>query len=540
MNIKKIICKITLTACLCSAATVTTHAQQRISTAEQRKIIDAALSTVESYEAFATVRDEAIKHNFLELFKNEEVQVYNDLLGVSDAGSMSVARYVERMATLKNKRVSIKNVNKESDPQLGDDQEWHISYSLDKSLNYVNACGIYFNSNTFYGHDYHLTLQMVYDSQKNRCLIESIKGTQENRSYFVITKDDARNERLTYGDQSITFNSYDQAVMKGVMRPALFGYQGNLKPMASLIGDCNIAQISYKAGGGHGRNTSDNRFLAKAHVDFGGGISVDTESGKGVSDDGSSGGLSFGADVGYTLYNSDKFRASILAGVGMSSSTVKLAYGSNNSDASFNSTADVDGDSYTRIYRGLQLSQEVSLSELNIPIYFDAEMVLTDMFSIYANLGIRMSMLSVGSAKASGTCSEIYGNYNSNYTGLELHNGNTDFPNWPFNGFATGSIQFADNDTKPELKSSSAFDILAGAGLRLNIPNSPVAVDLGVNYVMGGKAEFKSEEGGSKGVVTATLDESGKRSTEHINLFDGVTGVKRGGLQVKVGLVLKF
>ena len=54
-----------------SSSMTETFAQQQGGIAFQRRVLDEAISTIEDYESFATVSDEEIQYNFIDLFTDK-------------------------------------------------------------------------------------------------------------------------------------------------------------------------------------------------------------------------------------------------------------------------------------------------------------------------------------------------------------------------------------------------------------------------------------------------------------------------------------
>ena len=117
------------------------------------------------------------------------------------------------------------------------------------------------------------------------------------------------------------------------------------------------------------------------------------------------------------------------------------------------------------------------------------------------------------------------------------------------NGFGnqTFSNKTLDNEELLDISKFTA-DAFAGLGFRINIPQTPLVVDLGVNYQMGlmdvVKANSKAvalsgKTDDSHALVYNTI--SGTNSKEHLrNLTESLSNVKRQTLLFSAGLILKF
>ena len=164
---------------LCGFVTVVS-AQSQSSLVKQRYVLDEAISTIEDYESFATVSDDETQYNFVNLFTNENSQVYNDLLGISSGESLTAKDYSNKLNEgLRNKKATIKNIKKER--MWYENDSWRVKFSFDKTLSYTNKCGIYFSSKEFYDEEYHLVATLIYDERLRKCKIETITGSVDSQ-----------------------------------------------------------------------------------------------------------------------------------------------------------------------------------------------------------------------------------------------------------------------------------------------------------------------------------------------------------------------
>lgn len=508
----------------------TVHAQE-LTVTQQRYIIDEAISTLEDYESYATINDDEIRYLFEQLFSSEKSLVYNDLLGLSAQKNLTVSEYSKKLcAGIRNKKATITNVKKEK--LWFEDNVWKVKFSFEKSFSYTNKCGAYFSSSEFYGKKYHLEATFVYDALLQKCKIESITGSMDSpqrlpEQYFVYMKTDKRDEDVRYKGKKLSFNSYNQALVDGSFDKKLFRYGDPDMYMVPTLDECGNVSTKYKS----------RKFRIKLHYDMGLGDALELGESESFYNKKTT-ASSFGADFGYMFSSKSRFKAGVFLGVGMSQSTMELGY--RNFDYSYITDADVDGDRYTRHYSNLNIIQRMKLSEFTLPIYLDMNITLHPIVAFFVDLGMKFNFNISHKVDNTEGGAYIYGTY-PQYDNLRLDE------QWGFNGFGQQSFSNTDLDNV-ELKNFSGItmDAFAGAGLRINIPRSPVAIELGANYLFGLSEIIKSDVDKvnlSSNTETPLLYNtiSGKTNTEHIrNMTESLSNVKRKSLMLSAGIIIKL
>ncbi len=509
----------------------TTVQAQELTVSQQRIILDEAISTFEDYESYATINDDEIRYAFEQLFTSGNALIYNDLLGVSTKNELSVAEYSKKLREgLLNKKVTITNVKKEK--LWYENNAWKVKLSFDKSFSYANKCGAYLSSSEFYGKNYHLEATFVYDNMLSKCKIEKISGSIDSpkklsEQYFVYMKTDKRDEDVLYKGQKLSFNNYNQALLDGPYDRKSLRYSDPDMFISPVVDECGNVSTKYKA----------RKFRIKLHYDFGLGNALELgETGLPYSNKTS--GSSFGVDFGYMFPSKSSFKAGLFLGAGMTQSTLEVEY--KNPDYSFTTSADVDGDSYTRHYTNLSMLQKAKLTELTIPFYLDLNVTLHPVVALFLDLGVKMNLNMSHKVDNLEGEANIYGVY-PQYDNLRLDE------QWGHNGF--GQKSFSDSELDyTELKgiSSMNLDAFAGAGLRINIPNTPLTIEIGANYLFGLTDIYKPEGGlvdlsmnGNSPLVYNTI--TGLNNSEHVhNMTEGISSIKRKALRLSAGIIIKL
>lgn len=517
-------CRFVLAAILCSFM-AGSFAQQQSSVAQQRRVLDEAISTIEDYESFATISDEETQYNFVDLFVNDNAPVFNDLLGLSSARELPVSEYSKMLRNgLRGKLVVIKNMTK--DRLWNDNGVWKVAMSFDKSISYDNACGIHFSSEEYYEQDYHLVATMAYNQNTGKCKIEKITGTINSNKqfpdrYFVFETQDKRDNDLLYYGDKMEFNGYGQAILRGTYDERGFRYLDpdiQIKPMYDA--DCGKVSMKYRS----------HAFKMKLHYDVGLGDAFKLEGADDMTSKKTSSN-SFGMDLGYSIPSESSFKTAIFIGIAMNQSKIELSY--QDPDYNYESTADVDGDKYIRHYENLNIEQTAKLTSLSVPVYLDFSYNFNKLISFYLDLGIRFNYNlkhQIDDTRGSATIYGIYPAYNN--LRLDGH--------WGYNGFGEYTYDNSNlqNDEVQGVESLT-FDLMGSMGLRFNIPSTSLAIDLGANYLYGLKDLITQPDNTQSLFVYNSI--SGLKSTEHMrNLSDVITSAKRQSVKLSLGLIYKF
>lgn len=522
--------KFLLSTVLLAWTSLVAFAQQN-NVAFQRRVLNAAFNTIENYSVWSSIPNDEEHYDFLTLFVNKESSVYNDLLGIKQGNSLTAEEYANTLLyNLGTKNIVIRNIKNEG--ISFDNGRTLIRLSFDKSISYVDSCDTYYSGSEFYEKDYHLTATLNYDSTKNECKIIGIDGIIDSPKklgdkFFAFQRTNPRDDELRYNGELLKFNRHKQALLNGERDPQIlrksFSYSNSDMELRPQTNGCQVT-MRYKM----------RRWRLRPYFAIGLGKAFSRD-GDGVLSDSKSSGQSFGVDVGFNVLSKGLFSLGVYSGLGFSLSSMSLLY--KNADYSFNSNADVDGDIYIRHYENLSLSQKMKFSELNIPLYLDLSINIVKSLSVYVDLGMRFDANIGHKVNETTGSAYAYGIY-PQYDNLRLDH------QWAFNGF--GTHQFGSN----ELLSSDLIDVkgftvsgMAGFGLRYNLPRVPLAIEAGMNIVMGlskliETANVSTPESATP-VVYNTI--SGTESTEHVrNLTEMLNSVKRQQLRFSIGLIYKF
>lgn len=148
---------------------------QNIPNDEKRRMNLSLLETIEKLETLSTMSDSGQANAYVDLFRDPETMVFNDLIGVSDAEKLPLNEYVSRLKNMDGVVVRFSNVER-SRPYI-DAGSVCVRISFDKTISYVDQRGIHYSSNDIYGHPYKITVVFSYDDFDGSCRIESYDGS---------------------------------------------------------------------------------------------------------------------------------------------------------------------------------------------------------------------------------------------------------------------------------------------------------------------------------------------------------------------------
>lgn len=523
---------------LFAGALLPLHAQNNVT---KNEIRDKAIDVIQKdYERYASLNGDDAQYNFLRLFVNSEAPVYNDLLGLSSAKSLSASEYSRLLGNpgIKSRRVTIKNIQIDREPWM-EGGEWKIMISFNKDIAYYNECGVYFSNKEFYHSDYYLKVIMVYDNLDGKCRIERIDGSIDSSrqlppDFFVFKETDKRDRQLFYAGQPLVFNSDHQAIISGELNRTAFSHVNKRLKFQPSIDGCNIVTMLYPT-----KEFPDNgmRLRLTYGLGLGDGLSLSGDSMMNNPKTSSSG---FGIDFGYRLLETSSFSLFGYAGLGMTMTKIDLGY-THSGDYIYtaDASADIDEETYERHYVGLNTVQSIKTTDLSIPLYLDGELKLSDAFALYADLGLRFNLnISSKFDLQSLTADEVYGVY-PQYDNLVLGS------EWGFNGFRKqGTIEIRAEGEDLACLSGVTIDLLGGLGARFSIPQTPLSIEIGASYLMGLNNMMSADD---KGTELSNVKNSplvyyvASEDKEHVrSLTDALESVKRSSLLLKFGIIYKF
>lgn len=525
------------------------YANAQVSDLKQQRLLkNRALNLFDEYRAYHSMGNEDNYFNFLDLFVNDSVQVYNDQFGLGGKQQISVKEYADRQRD-KQKSPMISFSNVKLDRIWKEDGKWRVELSFNKSTSFVNACGIEFSSLNFYGRNYDEKAVVVFENDMKKCKIESISGAIESSryladNYLIFVSPNSNRERDTRvkytakdgKKHNLEFNDFGQMLFEHGASAKDFSYSDPDVALEPLVNEeCHTIQMKYKP----------RRWRVRPHFDLTMGDYYKLETTDSKINTKSS-GSEFGVDFGYTIPSRGVLKLSVNMGLGVAVSKFDMNTSAWNFSYNAPEEADIDEDSYIRHYEVGATSQSNSLSHLSIPIYVDADFCFSKKVSAYVQVGIKNYMKIGESIKDYSSTDYIYGIY-PKYENLRLDEHWLQDDGTPYNGFGRHSITLSDvNDPSFHAKGFSA-DFFGGFGLRLRpFKTLPLAFELGMQYQTSlsdiididgnGLNLSEGSVASQQAINTYTVIEGENRKL----LSNGLSAMKRSHLKLNIGLIYKF
>lgn len=482
---------------------------------QEREFYQKAYDVISTYAQSAKLSDERDESRFRNLFEDNNIQICNDLMGLSYETMLSVADYIRLLRGADMQTVTVKDVQK-----IGQIEDkglvWQLTLSFNKNIRFVSKCNTLFDSYEFFGQDYRMLLSISMDKSTGKCHISDLQydGPFElfPQDYRVLVKTDERDNNLDINGTYVNF-IMDQKLLRPQEK---LTYRGAKVKEKNMEGQCDHKVYA---------DYNDKSW----RVRVGGSFAL-----SGFNKLGNTGAIStskdeemgFGVDFGYVFPTTSHLRIGLYAGVGLSLNNLTMELTPQGDDLKYSApaSADEDGNAYIRLYEmmgGKGIIQEMKATDLAIPLYADFEYEFNSFFSVYADLGMKVQT-SKGDLSTEIGEYKTWGRYPS-YGNIEIGKDNDVI----LNDF--GNHNTIEIDEEGATK-STAIDGLLGVGLRLNI-NKSIAFDAGMQYQIGGKS-WKANQGS---LFSYSLEGGDK-----VNLLRLVDNISHNSLKITASLIFKF
>lgn len=526
---------------------------QRLSWGEQRNFRLGIYNAIENYEKFGSIYNEDYKVGFVSLFESENLDIYNDLLGVSTAPSLTVNEYIKNLEDKTDVvDVSIRNIN------IGelymDNGRWQADVTFDKEMKYFNKSGLPISSKSYYGVSYNMSATFAIDND-NEVRIVALNGEIQSDKlplpdeYFAVKRSTIKgkdgNQVPNPRDLDVLCNGnkldfMDVSEVSYAFVPTTFN---NAKFVYSRDNDIKIKPMV------DGRNKDmyylryrPTHWRLKVRSDFAigdyykfefdeiTGINKDNIEVKSVSNE-------YALELGYVFPSSKKLKVGLFLGGGIALNKFEMGADSWVYNSKTTGSADIDGDGYTRCYSLNGIKQELSTKDVVLPVYFDFEYRFSKWFSMYLDLGAKAYYNIDYKVESFSANYSVYGIYEK-YDNLKL-----DYKSG-INGFTKDGILDHDNISQDLLKPEEfSFDAFGSIGFRVGITKN-LQLGCGATYQMGLTEYFKNTDsnvGMNTKPENVLVMYSASQDKENVrSMAEMATSVKRQSLKINVGLTLKF
>ena len=271
----------------------------------------------------------------------------------------------------------------------------------------------------------------------------------------------------------------------------------------------------------------DKRFAIKPHLNIGLG-DVYKVIGENIAKQSAS-TLEFGLDFGYNVYSNQWISIYAYLGIGVEKGSIKIEQ--NGLNYEYKTDQDVDGDTYTRKYKDVNVSQELGLNDLTLPVYVEVEYPLPLVKKLYAygDLGIRASFPGKSSVKSVSGNYKVTGAY-PQYGDMELG------PSSGINGFTNNGVLSESNVVSYNIeRDKSSVKLFCQLGLRYNVWNE-FYVDVACGYLH----SFKSTQSSSSEISDNYPLHYDVNTGETFNAFANESKHLINKFSINVGIMYKF
>lgn len=445
---------------------------QTLTNRQKRDMNMKLLDLVEKYEMYAAVYDKATVYSFIDLFASKDAEVYNDMLEFPASVPVSAEDYVKKLSERENVGVVVKNVS--HGEYFYEGGAWHSIVTFGKSILYNDANGVLFSSEEFYGKDYSVSMDCVYDAARKRFVIASIDGEMVSdvahlpQTFDVIERNTKNDDKLSVGGKPLKFNSFGQAFTpSGAVRPWNDDVRIR-KTVSASTGNYELMKLDFKY----------TRFRAKARFSCSAGpafkVSSPVEFGENKSF-----GYEAGVDLGFAFPLGRKMTMSVFTGLAYSSGSLSLSVGGY--DYSYMTTS-AGGHPYIRRYSIDRITEGVKYDDISVPLYLNFDHKLTADLLLSWNVGAKLYIHGKTSVVPHHVKASVSGDFSGGGIASQedaLGEIDKDFSAFLFPG------SYGRND----------FDmsLVAGLSLSYNVYNGLVFAYVKVNYEYGISEMYSSD-----------------------------------------------
>ena len=368
---------------------------QTLTNSERRMANSQILTVIEDYERFSSLYDDEAEYYFETLFANDsKVTVFCDMLGMpSYLKDVSLKEYIQMMRTQsQNTNVTIKDVVK-GDMKYNAGM-WEVPVYFRKSISYIDQGGYVFSVEDYYHTDFNIMMNLCYNPDTGRCLINSIKGKIVSEKVFPVdrfaiiekpvdvgSKDARYLSGLTIDGEPLQYNQYGCAIVQS-------GDAQVEDPDVEVFVKKNYEGYNYDvlSFGFKPRNTRLRARYGLAPLAYSIKSSHKSVSGKSFAQE-------FALDWGQAFFVNERSKMSFNIGAGLSWSSVKLSYNPELPISSTFSYVEKDDNAFHKKqeinYTFLSASESMKYVDAFVPVYFEFEHLINKSLIFNWNLGVK-------------------------------------------------------------------------------------------------------------------------------------------------------
>lgn len=360
---------------------------QSLSNAERRAMNTSLLILIEEFEKHSPLYDESSRYAFRTLFSEDNPTIYSDMMDYSYGQNIGLEEYMASLSKRRNVSIEIKNV--EHGDYIFRDGKWHVGVTFDKEIFYNDAYGTLFSSDEYFTEDYAMRMACSYNPESEQFVIEQISGSMKSpyepleKGFWVIKRDELA-DRI-FANNPLRYNSFNQALMNPCsVEPWNDDVIISIDTLTSTMA-YNIVEFGY----------TTTPWRVKPRMAFGLGQiyklegKIKESDSKNVPFKGSA--FEFGVDGGYTFYYNNALHLSAFTGLGLSMSSLKMDTGDLIIPINYTiNSLDSHAQPYKRYYNITRLSEEISYTDLSMPLYLNLDYRINRNLLLSAELGVKL------------------------------------------------------------------------------------------------------------------------------------------------------
>lgn len=463
---------------------------------------DSLLSRYGTYSSFtkdAMTIDQSYIDGFKGLFKYPDEEITNDLDPKDETPrSVTITQYINYVKAWYSAGIGVDIRVTEKKPPVVKDNLGSMDIYFEKSL-----LGFY-KDQTEYRKKVNLVMTMVFDTKLKSFSIGTVVDPEFRASHQEMKKQYAMS--VENGDNYIKIRNYEKAL--AAYQQALLFKPGD-SYATSKIKICQSYLEQVKASNRKPAYLNVHLLPALTNAKLTGTSGTETPSSSSV--------FAFGGGLGfeYALTKSDK--GMLLIGAALDYMPYKSKITMSNYLDTINTT-DKDGDKVKLINSLNNITENLSLSMFEIPIYVSYRFLLSKSAFLYLKAGLKLGFL-IGKKYTSTASGDYKGQY-AQYSNIILY----DLPTYGYGNYPSVT-------SKTSTTTLSGMDLsgFGGVGFGFNVSNS-VSLHLGVNYTYG----FSSLSGGGNSNYKLSKDNT------DIQSMTGLGKVKTSALAFEIGVNFKL
>lgn len=369
------------------------NAQSNLSHRQKRVLNLKALTAIEQYEASQHLNDMESEFLFESVFTDPNMLVFCDLVDYKSCQMIPLREYMAAIKRRPNLFMEIGDLKRGAPTYK--DGKWVLPISFTKSVNYIDKNGLHFSTDSYFGSNYEISMEMSYDESNNKCYVTNMTGRLQNSDraplpyrFMVIQKSSKFDEKLRYGKKdSLVFNNGYAFVADRTKELQAWNYDAHIKAdTIDKMDSYDLVKFRYRK--------SHMRVKLRGAMAVGNVFNV-----KASSSDIStkSFGYEAGLDIGVAFFAGKSSQIGIYTGAAWTSTGLTINYNgttdnrySLNLGGAYTPQYGMSDNSRVRTYTIANASESLAFTDITIPMYLNFEHYLHKSVVLTWNLGAKL------------------------------------------------------------------------------------------------------------------------------------------------------